>query len=125
MSIISQERQEFLDRYYTSIAPMVQANTRLYLERCNSIIQESNQHHSADTPAVVLLQGAYDPLGKFSEERFIPQLRQLAKTHYIALRVIGDQGAIGSTLREIQSELGSRPIMTLLVRAHGNADTIA
>jgi hypothetical protein len=98
----------------------------LFREECNSLIQRSNQEKPANTAACVILQAAHDPKEMFNSLAFLPQLKLLATTHFIVFQLIGLQGeTLGGTIRKIARDLNNRPIKSLIVRAHGDADTIA
>src|SRR5260221_12078227 len=95
------------------------------LERCYSIIQESNRDKSSDAPAAVILQAMYDGEMFVQDTLFMSQLENLAKTHYVVLHVIGKSNdKMGITLNAIKETLGNRDIKTLVVRAHGDSDGI-
>lgn len=99
------------------------ANIRLaaLVDGCRSYIEMSNREKPANAPACVILQTSHDVTGYFTSFAFLPELEQLAKTHYLVLEVIGMQAeTFGNTLLKIAERIKGRAIMTLLVRAHGN-----
>lgn len=95
------------------------------IDRCHSLIQASNQSKPVSEPAVVVLLAAEDPDRAFADYRLLPSIEQLAKTHYVALQVIGNRREkLGETINRIAKELGGRAIKTLVIKAHGERNRI-
>lgn len=97
----------------------------LILDRCYYLIQKNNRLKSANTPAAIVLQAAFDDTGAITNYRLIPRLEELVKTHYVALQVIGEQKEkLGDVVRKVAKELSGRAIVALIVNAHGDSDSI-
>ncbi len=95
-----------------------------FMERAYSLIERSNASHGPDAPAAVILQAVEDENDAFTSMSHLPQFARLAKTHYVVLKVIGGHESLGPVLNEIGQQLGTRPIMTLIIRAHGFPTTL-
>ena len=95
------------------------------IEKIQAIIHKNNQNKSPSCEAAVILQTSYDHNECFNNTTILSQLEKLAERYYLALRVIG---LYGETLKEsintIAKELNGRSIMTLIIRAHGNKDSV-
>ncbi len=111
-------RLRHLQQY--TLSPRLQS----LMETSLALIQRSNQLHDASAPAAVILQAASDHNHVLSSTIFLPQLAELAKTHYISIRILNNKANIAATLQEIQQELENRPILTLLIRAHGGSNQL-
>ncbi len=95
-----------------------------FMRRAYSLIAKTNASHGPDAPAAVILQAVSDYYNAFTPASHLPQFALLAKTHYVILKVIGGHEKLGPTLNEIGQQLGNRPIMTLIIRAHGCATSL-
>ncbi len=95
-----------------------------FMERAYSLIARSNASHGPDIPAAVILQAVSDDNNSISSMQFLLPFTLITKTHYVVLQVIGSQESLGTTLNEIHVQLGNRPIMTLIINAHGAPTTL-
>ncbi len=90
------------------------------MEKSLLLLERSNRVHGENAPAAVIFQAASDSSGVMCSSVWISHLEQLAATHYVALHILGSHENFGAAIREAKQEVGSRNIMTLLVRAHGS-----
>ncbi len=95
-----------------------------FMERAYSLIARSNASHGPNAPAAVILQAVSDKKNAFTSMKTFPNFTAIAKTHYVVLQVIGTHERLGTTLNEIHTQLGNRPIMALIIRAHGSPTTL-
>lgn len=106
---------------YLGYSSCDKANSRFekFIEKCNAIIRKKNLKKTINAKAAVILQTNCDPIEAFSSGVFFPRLKQLAKSYYIALGVIGFQGeTLGNALKKVAQKLEGRSIMTLILRFH-------
>jgi hypothetical protein len=89
-----------------------------------ALLEQSNREKPLDAPVILVLQSKYDGNQGFSD---CDSLLALAATHYIIFKIIDSPEAFFSTIQTESEKLakeGRRPIGTLIVRGHGNPDSI-
>ncbi len=94
------------------------------LQDSMQLIERGNQRHAANAPAAIVIQSIWDMNGSMEKRTWLTQLEQLTKTYYVALQIMGSHDTLGATIREMQNEVAGHPIMTAIIKAHGDSNNI-
>lgn len=95
------------------------------VEGCRTLIQTSNRQKASNEKACVILQSTCDSVDALTSISILPQIALLARTHYVVFQTFNPKLTSNKFItEEIIKELEGRPIMTLIIRAHGKDDLI-
>lgn len=84
----------------------------------------NNQGKDLDAPAVLVLQANEDRNCILSDISSYTRILEIAKSHYLAFKVLRRRTEISQKIQEARQELGGRPIQILVVNAHGSPSSI-
>jgi TPR repeat protein len=87
-------------------------------------LRASNQAKAAHIPLALVLQAEEDKMGVFSSAVARAEILTIAKTHRIAFKMIRNQEELREKIRETKQQ-ANRFIDCLVIRGHGNPDSIA